>query len=90
MSQVGSKNMHVILFEIKFKCSFFQETKYQHQAVSEFSDTTELPSACGDKVYPEMGNAPTHNKVSIQHHEALHSLSTPGIPGAEQPRRLPG
>lgn len=89
-SQAGSKNLHVILFENKFKCSFFQETKYQHQITSELSNTTELLSACGDKVYTEMASAPTCNEVSIQHHKALHSLGTRGMPGAEQPLRLPG
>lgn len=89
-SQVGSENLHLIIFENKFNCSFFQETTYQHQLMNEFSDIAELPSACRDKVCPEMANAPMHNEVSIQHHEALRSLGTRGTPGAEQPLELPG
>lgn len=51
--------------------------------MTEFSDTTELPSACGDKVYTEVANAPMLDEVSIQYHEALRSLGTRGVPGAD-------
>lgn len=87
-SQAGSKNLHLIIFENKYKCSFFQEN--QHQLMNEFSDIAELPSACRDKVCTEMANAPMHSEVSIQHHKALHSLGMCGKPGAEQPLELPG
>lgn len=52
---------------------------------SQFSDTAELPSAYGDEVHTKMANAPMHNEVSIQHHEALHYLGACGTPGEEQP-----
>lgn len=69
---------------------FFQETEHQHQLMNEFCDIAELPSACRDKVCTDMADAPMHNEVSTQHHEALQSLGTRGMPGAEQPLELPG
>lgn len=53
--------------------------------MSEFSDTTELLSACGDEVYTKPATASMHNEVSTQHHKVLHPLGTHGMPGAEQP-----
>lgn len=84
-----AKKLHLFL-KINLNAYFFQETKYEHQLMNEFSDIAELPSACRDKVCTAMANAPMHNELSIQRHEALHSLGMRGMPGAEQPLELPG